>query len=231
MAPKPMIIPPKQVIPAHKPPIATIPPTKPFVPVPAKQPMHVPPKQPVHVPPKQPFHVPTKQPVHIPQKQPVHVPTKQPVIPVPAKQPIAQPVVPVPAKQPVAQPVVPVPAKQPVAQPVVPTPSQQPVAQPIADVQRPLVSQMIQAPGVPLRARPQAYEEEQETEFQEEYGQEEQYCECDDQAQEEGYEEQLRARPLVAPMRPPVVARPPVPLFQNQLLCFLQKEDLFQEDQ
>ena len=68
-------------------------------------------------------------------------------------------------------------------------------------VNRPLVSQMVKAPGV-FRSRPNIAEEEQD--FQEENAGEEQYCECDEQqAQEEYVEEsnnQLRARPVVGPM-------------------------------
>jgi len=63
---------------------------------------------------------------------------------------------------------------------------------------KPLVNQMIQANA--FRSRPANVEEEENFQ-EEEYAGEEQYCECDEQGQEEYGEQQLRARPMVVPVR------------------------------
>lgn len=94
------------------------------------------------------------------------------------------------------------------------------VVKPVVPVKPvPMVTPVV--PGRVFRARPQV-EEEQEGDFQEEeYAGEEEYCQCDEQAQ--GEENQLRARPMMVPvvpqpigMRPkivaPVVPRPVVPV-------------------
>ena len=83
-------------------------------------------------------------------------------------------------------------------------------ARPMVPGQRPLVNQMVQAPGFAFRARPGELEEDDYPE--EEYA-EEGYCECDEEALEEGAETQFRARPVFAPVgapRPPMVMKPKV---------------------
>ena len=65
---------------------------------------------------------------------------------------------------------------------------------------KPLVAQMVQAPVV-YRARPGQQEEEDD--YQEEEYAEEEYYEGDEEAQEEGAETQLRARPVFVPVGPP----------------------------
>ena len=134
---------------------------------------------------------------HAPRVVPMSVPVRKVVPVVPGKVlPVKKPVVPV------------VPMRPPVTtMPVRPVPV--PMAVP---GKKPLVSQMVKAPGV-FRSRPANVEEEQD--FQEEYAGEEQYCQCDEQqCQEECAEDnQLRARPLVVPVRPVVpVHRPVVPV-------------------
>ncbi len=133
--------------------------------------------------------------------KPAVVPMRPPVPVVPMRPPV--PVVPLRPTVPMRPPVPVAPMRPvPIAKPVVPVVPVKPVARPVVPGPKPLLNQMIQAP---LRARPEAKEEE----FQEEeYAGEEQYCECDEQAQEECTDNQLRARPLVVPMRPPM--RPPV---------------------
>lgn len=131
---------------------------------------------------------------------PVHHAPKVAPVPVPVR-PVA-PVVPgrvLPVKKPVV-PVVPM-------RPPVTTMPVRPVPVP---GKKPLVSPMVKAPGV-FRSRPTNVEEEQD--FQEEYAGEEQYCQCDEQqCQEECAEDnQLRARPLAAPVRP-IVHKPVVPV-------------------
>ena len=93
----------------------------------------------------------------------------------------------------------------------------------------PLVAQMIQPPVV-YRARPGQLEEEDD--YQEEEYTEEGYCECDEEAQEEGVAEtQFRAIPIFvpvgAPHRHPMTMKPkvvPVPVLPKQL--WLQEEVL-----
>ena len=122
--------------------------------------------------------------------------------------PPVRPVVPVvPGKVlPASRPVVPVAPMRPAIQTVPMKGVPVPVGYPI---KKPLVNQMVKAPGV-FRSRPNNAEEEQD--FQEENAGEEQYCECDEQQAQEEYAEesnnQLRARPLVGPM----VGRPVVPV-------------------
>ena len=133
-------------------------------------------------------------PVHMAPPKMVVAP--KPVVPVRPAVPAMRPVVPGPM---MPKPVPVRPAVMPVrpAVPVVPKPM-------VVPGKKPLVNQIISAPGV-YRARPNYTEEE---DFQEEYAGEEDYCECDDY---EGEENQLRARPLVvpAPMTyAPGVARP-----------------------
>ena len=143
---------------------------------------------------------------------PVHMPPTRMVV-----QP--KPVAPVRPAVPAMRPVVPgpmMPKPVPVRPAVIPSrPGNPVVSKPIvAPGKKPLVNQIISAPGV-YRARPNNNEEE---DFQQECTGEEDYCECDDY---EGAEEenQLRARPLVYPspttygpgvVRPPVHHRPPV---------------------
>ena len=84
--------------------------------------------------------------------------------------------------------------------------------------QKSLVAQMVHAPGV-FRARPGELEEEDD--YQEEEYAEEGYCECDEEAQEEGAGTQFRLRPRIIPvgalhhpiaMKPKVVVLPPKPV-------------------
>ena len=138
---------------------------------------------------------------------PVHMPPRRMVVqPVRPVVPAMRPVVPGPM----------MPKPVPVRPAVIPArPGYPVVSRPIvAPGKKPLVNQIISAPGV-YRARPNNNEEE---DFQQEYTGEEDYCECDDY---EGAEEenQLRARPLVYPspmtygprvVRPPIHHRPPV---------------------
>jgi hypothetical protein len=96
----------------------------------------------------------------------------------------------------------PVVAPVPVLRPgVVPKPGfpVQPVVRPFPG-KKPLVAQMVQAPVV-YRARPGQQEEEDD--YQEEEYAEEEYYEGDEEAQEEGAETQLRARPVFVPVGPP----------------------------
>ena len=150
--------------------------------------------------------------------KPVPVPMRPAVVPVRPVVPVKPAVVPVRPVVPVKPAVVPVrpgvPVK-PAVVPVRPTVQPKPVAVPMTvPLQKPLVNQMIKAPGV-FRARPATQEEE--ADFQEEYAGEDQYCHCEEQAQEEYPEEQLRGRPLVnrpvVPiMAPRVVPTPVVPV-------------------
>ena len=75
-------------------------------------------------------------------------------------------------------------------------------ARPGVPHQKPLVNQMIQAPGVVFRARPGEKEEDYDWyDWQEEeYAEDENYG-YDEQGQDEDY--QLRAKPIFAPMGPP----------------------------
>ena len=83
------------------------------------------------------------------------------------------------------------------------------VPQPVA---KPLLNQIIQAPHVMprttvFRARPGQADE---NDFQEEEYNGEEYCECDEQAQDENGEVELRARPLGVPVYRPVPVVPKV---------------------
>lgn len=119
------------------------------------------------------------------------------VVPPPRHNPYVQPprpVVPVvgPRPVPVVKPVIP---GKPYAYPLQPKPMVVPMGKPGP---KPLVNQMIQANA--FRSRPANVEEEENFQ-EEEYAGEEQYCECDEQGQEEYGEQQLRARPMVVPVR------------------------------
>ena len=184
--------------------------------------------------------------------RPVVVPSRPAVVPVPVRPvvvpkpaprgPVVRPGAPMvfrarpgmpvhmPPKMVVApKPVVPIRPTVPVMKPVVPGLMPKPIPAAVRPAVMPVRPAVV--PGRPpvFRARPNYNEEE---DFQEEYAGEEDYCECDDY---EGAveENQLRARPLVAPspityapgvvkpvpinhppVRPPVVAPPrfaPVP--------------------
>ena len=104
--------------------------------------------------------------------------------------------------RPAVQPIRPVPGTM-MPKPVPVRPGVPVASKPMGVPARPLVNQMITAPRV-FRARPNVNDED---DFQQEYCDEEDYCEC---YEETGEVDQLRARPFVAPMTygPKVVGHP-----------------------